>query len=43
MTSPLTNIAGVYKLSVRRICFDTGFNSDTIGHIMAKFEKAKTG
>jgi len=41
MTNPLTNIAGIYKLSVRRICFDTGFTSDTVGHIMAKFEKAK--
>jgi hypothetical protein len=41
MTNPLTNIAGVYKLSVRRICFDTGFNSDSVGHIMAKFEKAR--
>ena len=41
MTNTSTNIAGVYKLSVRRICFDTGFNSDTVGHIIAKFEKAK--
>ena len=38
MTNPLTNIAGVYKLAVRRVCFDTGFNSDTVGHIMQKFE-----
>jgi hypothetical protein len=40
MTNPLTNIAGVYQITVRRICFDTGFNSDTIGHILTKFEKA---
>ena len=40
MTNPLTNIAGVYKISVRRICFDTGFNQDTIGHLMTKFQKA---
>jgi hypothetical protein len=40
MTNPLTNIAGVYKITVRRICFDTGFNSDTIGHIFTKFEQA---
>jgi hypothetical protein len=40
MTNPLTNIAGVYKIANRRICFDTGFNSDTVGHIMAKFEAA---
>lgn len=41
MTNTLTNISGVYKIAVRRICFDTGFNSDTVGHIMTKFEKAK--
>jgi hypothetical protein len=40
MTNPLTNIAGVYKLSIRRICFDTGFNADTVVHIMAKFAKS---
>jgi len=41
MTNPLTNIAGVYQITVRRMCFDTGFNSDTVGHILSKFEKAK--
>jgi len=41
MTNTLTNISGVYKIAVRRICFDTGFNSDTVGHIMTKFETAK--
>lgn len=40
MTNPLTNIAGVYKITIRRICFDTGFNSDTVNHIFSKFEKA---
>ena len=40
MTNPLTNIAGVYKLTDRRIGFDTGFNLDTIRHIFAKFQKA---
>jgi len=39
MTNPLTNIAGVYKITVRRMCFDTGFNADTVGHILGKFEK----
>lgn len=41
MTNPLTNIAGVYKITIRRMCFDTGFNADTVGHILGKFEKAK--
>ena len=40
MTNPLTNIAGVYKLSENRIGYDTGFNENTIRHIMEKFEKA---
>lgn len=40
MTNPLTNIAGVYKITDRRIGFDTGFNLDTIRHIFGKFEKA---
>lgn len=40
MTNPLTNIAGVYKITIRRMCFDTGFNADTVGHILGKFQKA---
>lgn len=39
LTNPLTNIAGVYKITIRRICFDTGFNADTVRHILNKFEK----
>lgn len=41
MTNPLTTIAGVYEITVRRMCFDTGFNTDTIRHILGKFEKAR--
>lgn len=41
MTNPLTNIAGVYKLTDKRISFDTGFNLDTIRHLFDKFETAK--
>lgn len=40
MTNPLTTIAGVYKITKRRISFDTGFTLDTVGHILGKFEKA---
>lgn len=40
LTNPLTNIAGVMELTVKRMCFDTGFNSDTVGHILSKFERA---
>jgi hypothetical protein len=38
MTNPLTNIAGVYKISNRRIGFDTGFNLETINNILEKFK-----
>ena len=39
LTNPLTNIAGVYKITARRISFDTGYNLDTITNILRKFEK----
>lgn len=41
LTNPLTNIAGVYKITIRRMCFDTGFNADTVTHILRKFETAQ--
>lgn len=41
MTNPLTNIAGVYKITVRRIVFDTGFNKDTVTRILGRFKKDK--
>jgi hypothetical protein len=41
MTNPLTNIAGVYKITVRRIVFDTGFNKDTVERILERFENDK--
>lgn len=40
MTNTLTNIAGVYKITERRVSFDTGFNISTIQHIMQKFDKS---
>ena len=39
LTNPLTNIAGVYKITIKRICFDTGFNSNTVLHILDKFKE----
>jgi len=41
MTNPLTNIAGVYKITLRRIVFDTGFNKDTVTRILDRFKKDK--
>lgn len=37
LTNPLTNIAGIYKITKRRIVFDTGFNQDTIEKILKRF------
>jgi hypothetical protein len=41
LTNPLTNIAGIYEITMRRIVFDTGFNEHTVMSIMEKFEKAR--
>ncbi len=40
LTNPLTNIAGVYKLPLRRIVFDTGLSDEDVEKIMSKFELA---
>jgi hypothetical protein len=40
LTNPLTNIAGVYKITIRRISFDTGMTLDAIKALMAEFEQA---
>jgi hypothetical protein len=40
LTNPLTNIAGVYKITGRRICFDTGLTPKQIQEFMAKFQDA---
>lgn len=41
MTNPLTNIAGIYKITDKRIHDDTGFNVDMVNIILQRFEKAK--
>jgi hypothetical protein len=40
LTNALTNIAGVYKISVSRILFDTKLEESDFKTIFAKFEKA---
>lgn len=40
LTNPLTNIAGVYKISHRRIVFDTCLSDEEVERIMGKFEDA---
>jgi hypothetical protein len=41
MTNPLTSISGVYKITDRRISFDTGYDTQTIKTIMEKFTASK--
>jgi hypothetical protein len=41
LTNPLTTIAGVYKITKRRIVNDTGMNQESINTILARFEAAK--
>ena len=41
MTNPLTNIAGIYKITDKRIHDDTGFNVDMVNRILQRFEKAR--
>ena len=41
LTNTLTNIAGVYKLSERRISFDTGLDMDMVREGIDTFKKAK--
>ncbi|HOI22530.1 MAG TPA: hypothetical protein PLD45_04600 [Spirochaetales bacterium] len=40
-TNPLTNIAGVYKITQKRMSFDTGLDQEAIGQILTRLEKLK--
>ena len=41
ITNPLTNSAGIYEISLRRINFDTGLTHPLIEKALAHFEKSK--
>lgn len=41
MTNPLTNIAGIYKITDKRIHDDTGFSVDMLHKLLSRFEQAK--
>jgi len=41
LTNPLTNIAGIYEVSLRRVSFDTGIEKDMVQKILKRFEKEK--
>ncbi len=38
LTTPLTNISGVYELPLRRVAFDTGIPADRVEATFQKFE-----
>lgn len=37
ITNPLTNIAGVYQITLDRIAFDTGYDERTLGPMLERF------
>lgn len=39
LTSPLTNISGIYEITMRQISFHTGINVAEVSKILQKFEK----
>jgi hypothetical protein len=41
LTNTLTNIAGVYKITIRRIVFDVGLDEARVSEILEKFQKDK--
>jgi hypothetical protein len=40
ITNPLVNISGAYEISLRRIAFDTGIDSEMIVKILSRFEQS---
>ncbi len=41
LTNPLTTLAGIYEVNLRRIAFDTGIDRDMVLKILERFEKDK--
>jgi hypothetical protein len=41
LTNTLTNIIGIYEISIRRIAFDTGIDKDMVIKILSRFEEDK--
>jgi len=41
LTNPLTNIAGIYEISLKQISFDTGIKMKAVNNILKKFKKDK--
>lgn len=41
LTNPLTNISGIYEISLRRISFDTGIDSEMVLKMLSRFENSQ--
>lgn len=41
ITNPLTNLLGIYEITMKRICFDTGLKTDIIRKGFERFGKVK--
>ena len=41
ITNPLTNLLGIYEITMKRICFDTGLKKDTIRKGFERFGRVK--
>jgi len=41
LTNPLTNIAGAYKMSVKRMAFETGIDKDMVTKMIGRFTDAQ--
>lgn len=41
MTNSLTNISGIYEITKRRMCFDTGFTQEEVLKVISDFQSQK--
>ncbi len=39
LTNTLTNLCGIYEIAIKRIAFDTGFDSEMVKKILARFSE----
>jgi hypothetical protein len=41
LTNPLTNMLGIYEISIKRICYDTGITKENIEKGLKRFERVR--
>lgn len=41
LTNPLSNLLGVYEITIKRICYDTSLTKETVTNGLKRFEKDK--